>query len=229
MQFSARRFASFDWLLGLSVFVLVILGLSAQYGITLSDSDDVLSTFSKQLVALCVGLVGAMAIVAWNYRLLQSYAGALYAAGVVLLGLVLAVGVTRRGTTGWFDLGFVDAQPIEFAKVALVVALAAILARRKTRRVGWRHLIATAVPVGIYSFLVMWQPDMGSAALMVGAWGILLVVAGLRRKILIGLGAVAVVALLAGWFVFFQEFQRDRLLTFLAPDRDPLGDRKSVV
>ena len=146
MRISSRLFSSFDWLLALSVFVLVVLGLSAQYGMTLAQESASLSILTKQLIALFVGLLCACALVVWNYRQLQSYARSLYAIGGVLLLSVLFFGVTRRGTTGWFDVGIFDVQPVEFVKLILILSLASVLSRRTQRRVGWREVVMTGVP-----------------------------------------------------------------------------------
>ena len=210
--------SSFDWLLALSVF-----GLSAQYGITLGAESASLSIFSKQLIALAIGLIVAIALMLWNYRLLQSYAGTLFAFGGVLLFAVLLFGVNRRGTTGWFDLGLVDVQPVEIAKIVLVIALAALLARRRQRLIRLKEVLITGVPVAIYVFLVMLQPDFGSAALMVGVWLVLILMAGIDRKVLLSMIGVGLVAAALSWTFVFQDFQKERILTFIQPERDPLG------
>ncbi len=215
--------SSFDWLLALSVFALMVLGLSAQYGITLGAESAALSIFSKQLIALAIGLIIAIALMLWNYRLLQSYAGTLFAFGGVLLFSVLLFGVNRRGTTGWFDLGLVDVQPVEIAKIVLVIALAALLARRRQRLIRLKEVLITGVPVAIYVLLVMLQPDFGSAALMVGVWLVLILMAGLDRKVLLVMIGLGLVAAALSWTVVFQDFQKERILTFIQPERDPLG------
>ncbi|MEK7530116.1 MAG: rod shape-determining protein RodA, partial [Patescibacteria group bacterium] len=223
MRISSRLFSSFDWLLALSVFVLVVLGLSAQYGMTLAQESASLSILTKQLIALFVGLLCACALVVWNYRQLQSYARSLYVIGGVLLLSVLFFGVTRRGTTGWFDVGVFDVQPVEFVKLILILSLASVLSRRTQRRVGWREVVMTGVPVALYAILVMFQPDFGSAALMMGVWALMLLMAGMDRKVML-LSLMGGVTLMVGsWFFLFQDFQKERVMTLLQPERDPLG------
>jgi rod shape determining protein RodA len=215
--------SSFDWLLALSVFALMVLGLSAQYGITLGIESESLSIFSKQLIALAIGLIVATVLMLWNYRLLQSYAGTLYAFGAILLIGVLFFGVNRRGTTGWFDLGIVDVQPVEIAKIVLVIAIAALLAQRRQRLIRLKEAIITGIPVAIYVFFVMMQPDFGSAALMIGVWLVLVLMAGLDRKVLFSMIGIGLISIAMSWAFIFQDFQKERVLTFLQPDRDPLG------
>ncbi|MBI2476544.1 FtsW/RodA/SpoVE family cell cycle protein, partial [Candidatus Uhrbacteria bacterium] len=213
MRLFRQSFTLFDWPLALSVFVLVLLGLSAQYGMTLSvGAEGVVSTFTKQIVALAVGLIVAIGFILWDGRRLQSYAGTLYAFAGVLLVAVLFFGVNRRGTTGWFDLGVVDVQPVELAKIAIVIAVAALLSRRRRRRVGWKEVLITGVPVWLYAGLVFLQPDFGSGALMLGVWGVLLLLAGIDRKVLLALLGVGALLALTGWFVFFEDFQRERIM-----------------
>lgn len=223
MRLSSRLFSSFDWLLALSVFVLVVLGLSAQYGMTLAQESESLSILTKQLIALSAGLLCACMLVVWNYRQLQSYARSLYVMGGVLLLGVLFFGVTRRGTTGWFDLGVFDIQPVEFVKLILILSLASVLSRRTHRRIGWREVVVTGVPVALYALLVSLQPDFGSAALVVGMWALMLLMAGMDRKVmLLSLGA-GITLVMASWLFLFQDFQKERVMTFLEPERDPLG------
>ncbi len=219
----SRLLSSFDWLLALSVFVLLVLGISALYGIGLSSAPPDFTNVIKQIVALSIGIVIAMLLALSNFRLLRSYAGTLYATGGVVLMALLVFGVNRRGTTGWFSFGFFDVQPVEFVKIILVVAIAAILASRTRRIVRWKEFIATAIPVVIYSILVMMQPDFGSAALMIGAWIVMLLFAGLDKKVLLSLVATGSAMITGAWFFFFEAFQRNRILTFLNPDLDPLG------
>ena len=218
----------FDWVLAVAVFVLLVLGFSALYGIGLVSSPPDFTNVTKQFVALGIGLVLGVMLMFWNYKQLRSYAGTLFALGATLLLSVFLFGVTRRGTTGWFDLGVVDVQPVEFAKIILVIALAAIFAKRSRRYMGWRELVATGVPVAVYAGLVMLQPDFGSAALMIGVWGMMVLFAGLNKKIVAILAGGGVLASLAAWFVVFQDFQKNRILTFLNPDLDPLGQGYNV-
>ncbi|OGL70679.1 rod shape-determining protein RodA [Candidatus Uhrbacteria bacterium RIFCSPHIGHO2_02_FULL_53_13] len=223
MRLTSRLFSSVDWLLVLSVFVLVVLGLSAQYGITLAQESAALSIFTKQLVALLVGLLAALVLALSNYRQLQSYVRSLYVFGTALLLGVLFFGVTRRGTTGWFDVGIVDLQPVEFVKLILILTLASMLSRRTHHRIGWREVIITGIPVGVYAFLVMLQPDVGSAALMIGIWVFMLLMAGMDRKVMLVSVIGAVTLMMVSWLLLFQDFQKERVLTFLEPERDPLG------
>ena len=228
MQKYARLLGSFDWLLALSVFVLLLLGVAALYSIGLSSDPPDFTNVAKQLIAVAAGVVVAIVLAIWNYKLLRSYAGTLYALGAAALTGVLFFGVNRRGTTGWFDLGLFDVQPVEFAKIFLIIALAAIFAARRNRRVGWKELLATAVPVFIYVALVMQQPDFGSAALMLGIWLIMILFAGLKKRIVAALAGLGILGALAGWFLFFEEFQRNRILTFINPELDPLGQGYNV-
>ena len=229
MQQYTRLLNAFDWLFALSVFVLMVLGLSALYGIGLSQAPTDFTNVTKQLVALSAGLVVALLLSLWNYRLLQSYVRTLFVFGLGVLTAVLIVGVERRGTTGWFDLGFFDLQPAGFVNIILVVVLATVLANRTRRKMGWKELLNTAVPTFLFAGLVMLQPDFGSAALMIGIWLIMILFAGLDRKIVAALAGGGVLASLGAWFFVFEEFQRNRILVFLNPELDPLGHGYNVV
>jgi rod shape determining protein RodA len=163
-----------------------------------------------------------------NYRLLRNYAIILYALGLLSLIGVLLFGVTIRGTTGWFALGPVNMQPVEFMKIAHAVLLAAYFSERARRNFGWKELLEsgalTAIPVG----LTLMQPDAGSASLLIGMWGVVVLFAGLKPRhaaVLIGSGlAFAWVA----WNYLLAKYQIDRIMTFLDPSLDPLGSGYNV-
>jgi len=229
MRRYSQLLATFDWFFALGIFVLLVLGLSALYGIGLSYDPPDFSNVNKQVISLSIGVVVAMALAVWNYRLLRSYAGTLYALGGVLLTALLVFGVNRRGTTGWFSFGFFDIQPVELVKIVLVVVIAAILERRTSRIVGWRDFISTAIPVAIYSGLVMLQPDFGSAALMIGVWIVMLLFAGLDKRIFVSMVGTGIGFVTVAWLFFFEAFQKNRVLTFLNPDLDPLGVGYNVI
>ncbi|MEK7094746.1 MAG: rod shape-determining protein RodA [Patescibacteria group bacterium] len=218
-----------DGWMALSVFVLLMLGMAALWSMALgAASPSDFSFLYKQIFAAVLGIFLAVGIMGWDARLLKSYAGPLFIAGAAMLAAVLIFGVERRGTVGWFDLGAASFQPVELAKIILVIVLAAILSARKEKKVGWRVLLISAIPVVIYSSLVFVQPDFGSLALMLAVWALMLFFAGLDRRLCLGMAGAGATAMLAGWFLFFEEFQRQRILTFLNPSADPLGSGYNV-
>lgn len=217
-----------DVFLTIGIAVLVAFGFSAIFSIELSQGAG--NVFlEKQAIALGIGLVASAVFTSMNYHMLQYGARGLYAAGLLSLVLVLIFGRTLNGSTGWFVLGDFAFQPVEFMKVALVVMLAQYFSSRAKRQCSWRDLAVSGAYVAAPVALLMLQPDLGGAALLIGTWAIFVLFAGIRWTQVMGLlGAAALVATI-GWFGVFQDYQKDRVLTFLDPTRDPLVTGYNVI
>lgn len=231
---SSRAFRLFsqlrraDWIFILAIFTLFLLGLSAIYSVELSQGADSLLQVKKQVVAGLIGSVIFLVLTLSNFKLLQNYSFAFYVACVLLLVSVLFFGSTIRGSTGWFVLGGVSIQPVEFMKVALVISLAAYFSRRPARPFQIRHLYESGFIMLLPVVLVLFQPDFGSACVLVGTWLVVLICAGLPWRFLIGLCAMLAIIFLASWQFLFVDYQRARILSFLDSSLDPLGQGYNV-
>lgn len=209
-----------DTILVLSVMLLVIFGGAVLYSIGTSGEVVDLSRFRTQSVAAGLGLLGLIILAIIDYRLFQSYAVVLYAAGALLLALVLVFGVDIRGTRGWFAVGSMQVQPVEFAKPLFILGLAHFFASRLQDMKSWRAIVQSAGLMLGYVGLVMLQPDLGSAIVMVLVWlGMLLGTAVGWRRFAAILAVLAVGAVLAFSFGL-KSYQRDRIAVFLNRD-DP--------
>lgn len=217
-----------DILLSLGVAVLVAFGFSAIFSVELSQGSE--SVFlQKQAIALGIGLVASVAIAGLNYYMFRYSARGFYFAGIALLILVLIFGRTLNGSTGWFVIGGFAFQPVEFMKVALVIMLARYCSHRAKRRFSWKDLTMSGMYVAIPVVLLMLQPDLGGAALLIGSWAIFILFAGVRpTQILALISSVAIVGAI-GWFGVFQDYQKERVMTFLDPSRDPLRSGYNVI
>jgi rod shape determining protein RodA len=151
-----------------------------------------------------------------------------YFIGLAILILVLMFGQTVRGTKGWFQMFGFSFQPVEFMKLALVLTFARVIDRRGRAFHTGLFFFGTALLVLIPMFLVMVQPDLGSALVLGGLWLWLILFIGTRKSFLLFLlGSVVVVASL-GWFVLLKPYQKERLMSFVQPERDPLGTGYNV-
>ncbi|MEW6694390.1 Peptidoglycan glycosyltransferase MrdB [Tepidimonas thermarum] len=165
---------------------------------------------------------------------LQALAVPVYAAGVTLLVAVALFGVTRKGAQRWLDLGLFSVQPSELMKIAMPLMLAWWFQHREGR-LGARDFVAAAallvVPVG----LILKQPDLGTALLVLASGLFVIFLAGLSWKLILpplvlgGIGVVTLIVMEPQWcapgvdWVVLHEYQRQRVCTLLDPTRDPLG------
>ncbi|HBL39333.1 TPA: rod shape-determining protein RodA [Candidatus Uhrbacteria bacterium] len=218
----------FDWWMGLSVLVLVAFGFAAIYSVALSQSLGEFISLKKQAIALGIGLVLIIGLVGSNYRVLLSFSPHLYVLGILLLLAVLFFGETVRGTTGWFRLGGFSFQPVEFMKLALILVLARYFSGRQGLSLRWREIFATGGLALFPSALVLFQPDLGSAFVLIATWGVLLLFARVSKRQLLILLGIAIFLAAAGWQFGLADYQKARLTSFLDPASDPLGQGYNV-
>ncbi|HJU49648.1 MAG TPA: rod shape-determining protein RodA, partial [Pseudogulbenkiania sp.] len=152
---------------------------------------------------------------------IMNFAPPLYALGVLLLLAVHFKGVTVNGSTRWLELGITRIQPSEIMKIALPMMVAWFFQRFELSLRWWHYLVAMLLIV-IPGGLVLKQPDLGTATLIMAAGFFVLYFAGLSWKVLIG-GAVAFAASLPVVWNLMHDYQKKRVLTLIDPMEDPLG------
>ncbi|OGY81668.1 MAG: hypothetical protein A3F54_01235 [Candidatus Kerfeldbacteria bacterium RIFCSPHIGHO2_12_FULL_48_17] len=211
-----------DWGILIFTAILVTFGLSIIYSIGLHGEKTDLSVFYKQLAAVGIGVAILMGALFFDYRFLQPLSWIACILGLLLLASVLLFGITIRGTTGWLNLGFTTVQPVELAKVFLIVTLAAWLTKCGGSLERWQNLVISALIVFAYTGLVLLQPDLGSAMVFVGVWVMSLFVTRTPNLYRIGIIVLSIIFAVSSWF-FLSGFQKDRIRVFLDPGADPLG------
>ncbi len=230
LRVDRRLLQNFDWpFLGLTL-LLLGLGLLNLWSATSHGEPGMPPALRRQLVALAVGFAGLLAAVAVDYRTLERYAQTLYLAVVALLLVTLAVGRVTRGTLGWIALGPVRFQPSELAKVALVIRLAAHFHRHPPSRVErlvdlLRPGALIALPVGA----IVLQRDLGVAVLTLLVGATYLPLTRIRLRAWGGLAVAGAGALAGAWTWLLRDYQRNRILDVLDPERDPLSSGYQVL
>jgi len=215
-----QKLLNLHWLLVILICLTAAVGVAMLY----SAADGNLRPWAlRHLVRFGVGLTVMIGVALIDVRVWLRYAYVFYGLSLVLLILVEVMGYVGMGAQRWLDLGYFNLQPSELMKIALVLALARYFhglsveeVERPTRLLA--PLVLVFAPVG----LVLRQPDLGTALMLVMASGGIFFVAGVR---LWKFGLITVSGLVAapvGW-QFMHEYQRQRVLTFLNPESDPLG------
>lgn len=213
----------FDWVLLGAVLMLLVMGMAAIWTVALSRDASNLETVNKQLIAAMIGFVLLFFCATAHYRLFKNYSFLIGVLTLVLLVVVLFAGRTIRGTTGWFSVAGWNFQPVELAKFSLVLFLAKYFDDHPRAAFRMRQFLISSAVVGVTLTLVFAQPDFGSALILVAVWLGMLAFARVRiRYLLIVIGG-AIAAVFVAWFFLFAPYQKDRVLTFLDPGRDPLG------
>ena len=205
------------WLL-LGLGAIVAFGLLVLY----SASHQDLETLANQALRIAAGFAVMFVAAQLNPRIYLRWAPALYILGIVLLIAVLLFGTTVKGSQRWLDLpGLPSFQPSELMKLAVPLAIAWYFhARPLPPRI--RHVLAALVLCALPTALIVPQPDLGTG-LMVAAGGVaVILMSGIRWRMVGALTSLVVLASPALWFVM-KPHQKDRVLTFLDPGRQPEG------
>lgn len=207
---------AYDWILIGLVLLINLIGL-----VTLYSAAPSRTVWLQQLLALPVALTVGLLVQMFSRRQVLSWAFPLYIASLAMLVLVLLVGREINGAKAWFDLGPVGFQPLEIAKIGLILVLARVLAARPL--VGPLDYVLPALLAAPILGLVFIQPDLGGTLVLIaGVLGILFVRGMPMHHIIIGLVAVALLVPTAIW-PNLNQYQRDRVEILFDLSKDPRG------
>ncbi|MFH1565555.1 MAG: rod shape-determining protein RodA [bacterium] len=224
-----QRLYQLDWLLLAAVLLLVFLGLAVIYSITLGQGNDIgggilySPLLHKQIISLTFGIVLFFIFSLINYRLFYVYSRYLFWGIIILLLAVLFFGNTIRGTTGWFEFGGFGFQPVEVAKLVLIIILAKYFTTNGRYLAQFRHVVFSGIIVLIIMGLVLLQPDFGSAVILILIWAGMMFAVGIPKKYLTFAAFAAILVGILSWSFFLQDYQKDRIAVFLNPQADPQG------
>lgn len=225
----SKKLARLDWPLLIVALLLSGVGLVNIYSGTRIFGSHAVPLFAKQTVWLALGVFVFFVVYFMGDGFFEDTALYVFGATVVLLLVVLLAGRVRGGAQRWIALGGFNFQPSEFAKVALILALSKLFSDRyHYGGIGLSDLVPAAGMVGLPFLLVALQPDLGTAGVFVIVFAGMMVATCVRRNVLLLLSAAGAAAIPALWFVM-KEYQRQRVLTFMDPERDPLGTGYHVI
>jgi rod shape determining protein RodA len=211
-----------DLPLAIGLLVLALIGLTVLYSASNLDKATVLG----QAARFAVGALLLLAVSRIPPSLLRAWTPWFYLLGIFLLAVLMLLG-EGRGADRWLDLGVVRFQPSELMKLAMPMMIAWYLHPRPLPP-RWRDIFAVGMLVGVPALLIGKQPDLGTALLVAASGLFVLFLAGLAWwKIGAMLAALAAAAPVA-WH-FLHDYQRERVLTFLHPENDPLGSGWHII
>ncbi len=225
-MFFSRSIRDLDWSLVIITLLLCGLGVLQIYSATaLTKWQD---AWWKQLIWIATGLVMMWVVAQLDYHTLLSRVFFLYAAVVGLLIVTALFGNKVFGSTRWIHVGGFTLQTSEFVKIVLILLAAKFLSDLRVDKLKWEEIAKLAGLVAVPMLLVMKQPDLGTSLtfLPILICGVLM--AGVRWKHLLIMAGVLLVAAPIGYH-FLKPYQKDRLVSFINPDRDPKGSGFQVI
>ncbi|MDH5736301.1 MAG: rod shape-determining protein RodA, partial [Gammaproteobacteria bacterium] len=192
-----------------------------------SAGDQSIALINKQTTRLVLAFAIMLALAHVSPAGLRFWSPWIYGIGIILLVLVLLVGDVGKGAQRWLDLGFIRFQPSEMMKLATPMMLAWFLSDKPLPPTA-KTLLVAAVLLLLPTLLIAKQPDLGTALLIFTAGFFVVFLGGLSWRLLIGLG-ISGAALLPVLWHYMHDYQRNRVLTFLNPESDPLGTGYHII
>jgi rod shape determining protein RodA len=214
-----------DPLLLLGLLTLTCVGLFVLYSASGGDAGSV----QRQGVRLIVGYIGMFVIAQLDPRVFQQWGGVAFVFGLGLLVAVLVKGAGAKGAQRWLEIpGLFRFQPSELMKLAVPIIMAWYISRYGVPP-KFKHILGATVILFLPVLLILKQPDLGTS-LLIGASGVFVIfLAGLSWKIIAAAGVLAMGSLPAMWLFVMRDYQKQRVLTFLNPESDPLGAGWNII
>jgi rod shape determining protein RodA len=201
-----------------AILALCLIGVVQIYSATGGSS-----LYVTQIYAIGLGLVALAACLAIDYRTLADKSHFIYLGILALLVVVLFFGVVRGGSRRWIDFGPLNLQPSEFAKAAVALVLAKYFGESRRGAIGPADLIVAGAITAVPLLFIYQQPDLGTAATLLPILFLVAFVAGMPLRVFGVLAMVAVLAAPLVWTFALEDYQRERVSTFLDPEADARG------
>jgi len=213
---------------GILLLLLLILAAGSLF-ILYSASGKNLELLLKQASSFGIGLVGMFVIAQFEPRFMARWVPLAYVAGVGLLVAVDVMGHNAMGATRWINIpGVIRFQPSEFMKIIMPATIAWYLSSRSLPP-RLKHLAISLGLIVVPFGLILVQPDLGTSLLVIASGGFVLFMAGLQWRWILGAVAALVPIAVGMWFFVLREYQKQRVLTFLNPESDPLGSGWNII
>jgi rod shape determining protein RodA len=221
-----HKIRSLNWLIILLLTVISCFGFVMLYSVAGGHLDP---WATKQMIRFALGVTVMITIAVIDLRWWMASAYIIYIGALLMLVAVEIMGDIGMGAQRWLELGPVRLQPSELMKLALTLALARYYHGLTTREAAsLKSLVLPLVMIAAPTILVLRQPDLGTAILISSSGMVVMFLAGVRISFFAaGIGAVAA-AIPVAWGML-RQYQRDRVLTFLDPERDPMGTGYHII
>lgn len=210
--------------------LLILLTLAAgSLFVLYSASGKNWDLLMMQATSFGIGLVSMFVIAQLEPRFMARWVPLAYVVGVLLLVVVDVMGHNAMGATRWINIpGVIRFQPSEFMKIIMPATIAWYLSKR-TLPPHLKHVAISLVLIGMPFILIVRQPDLGTALLILASGAFVLFMGGLRWRWIVSVVAAAVPVAVAMWFFVMHDYQKQRVLTFLDPESDPLGTGWNII
>ncbi len=213
-----------DWVLIIAVFLLCAIGLLSIYSSSLGRESFL--NFKKQIIFFVIGFLAMffLSFLDWrNFRQNPYLILFFYFFCLLFLAGLLFFAPEIRGVRGWYKIGSVSLDPIELTKIVLIILLAKYFSMRHIEMYKLRHIFLSGFYVLFPSALIFFQPDFGSVIILVALWFGILFISGIKLKHFLFLVFCGLLLLVLSWSFLIKDYQKERVMGFLAPQVELLG------
>lgn len=217
-----------DWIVATTAILIVALGLLVLYssGIKAGEVKSEIDA-SRQFLYAGIGIIAGIIMMRIDYRLFKSYAVVLYILMVLSLAAVDFIGFSALGAQRWISIGFFQFQPSEFAKLALIIAMAAFYSKVYPQSHRLRYLFYSVAILAVPMMLVVIQPDLGTGLVLFIIWLSMTLASRIKKRYLVA-GATTGVVMLPILYSVLAPYQQNRINVLLNPQADRLGTGYNV-
>lgn len=217
------EFRRYNWALLIAELTLIGIGIWNLISATAVE-DKSLGLFKSQLLWFGIGGLLTLAVLLFHYSLFSRAAYVIYFANILLLVAVLVIGRESLGARRWIGFGGFTIQPSEFMKISMVICLAKYFETdRNVIGMGIKDLLLPTMLVGVPAALIMLQPDLGTAMILLLVFGTMLMFIRIKPKTLMILATLALIILPIAYKYALKPYQRQRIVSFINPMSDPKG------
>lgn len=224
-----RILKNIDWSILICIFILIVIGLVALYSATINDN---LLEFKKQCIWIAISIPVMIGIIFIDYNIIARFSPYLYGLSLILLIAVLFTPAVN-GATSWFNIGFLAFQPAELAKVFVILVLSMTIVKiQKNSRKEINKplkLLAILSVVLLPTFLIIMQPDYGTAIAYILSLILILFVAGIDKKYIIVSFLLMVILIPVMYFFILPDHAKSRIDVYLNPNIDPRGAGYNII
>jgi rod shape determining protein RodA len=215
-MFKRETWRNFDfWLFGAVIF-LTMFGIMMIRS-AIAGNIELANHMNRQITFALIG-VGVMVVVTLiDYRFLRSFSKLMYIFTVLFLGVILIAGTTSFGAQRWLEVGLVNIQPAEIAKIVLILVLADYFSKQYHKEKNLKWILMSGLLVAGIVVLIILQPNLSTSILLLVIWFSMLWISGLQPKYILYMGLLGIVLGIAA-FPFLEPYQQQRITTFLFPD-----------
>ncbi len=221
IMFDRRLIKNFGWLILFLSLLFSAFGLINLYSASYHTGLD---TFKKQIIWVAIGFITMLIITFMNSNLLKRYSMHIFVISLLTLIFVFIFGREVSGSRSWISFGPISIQPSEFVKISLILIIARFYGNDfEDGPFGLKDIIKPIIFTIMIFGLILLQPDLGTALIIILVAGTMLLFMGIKRKSLLIILSILILVSIPAWSFFLKDYQKDRILTFANPSVDPLG------